>query len=319
MPSPFLPLPSDAPDTQSTQPQPFVTLHPGDPSYPATLMHLSSPPKSLYLRGAPGLLEQPILAIVGSRNPTAQGLLDATAFARELSLTGYTIISGLALGIDAGAHQGGMMERGKTIAVMGTGIDRLYPPQNLGLAQHIATAGGLIMTEFEPNSPAHSWHFPHRNRLIAALCQGCLVVEASLDSGSLITARLALELGHEVFALPGSIHSPQSKGCHHLIKEGAKLVESVRDILDELPRLPSTLAASGDSKLRSIPDATQFLDEESYKLWQNMGNAPVSMDRLAKLNALTLREVASLLTLMELAGHVALLPGGMAQKLVKMN
>lgn len=292
-------------------------LMPHDGRFPAAFSALSSPPSQLYFKGDLSLLDRPIIAIVGSRHPTEQGKLDATAFARDLSRAGYVIVSGLAMGIDAAAHQGGMMGPSLSVAIMGTGINRLYPRENLALGQRMLADGGLILSEFEPNAPAKAWHFPHRNRLIASLCLGCLVVEATLESGSLITAQLALELGKEVFALPGSIHSTLSKGCHHLIKEGAKLVENIMDILQELP--PGTHLSNPHSAYLTPhqPLSDDFPCEESYKLWQNMPYVPMSMDRLARLNALTLSQLALLVTSMEIAGYVALLPGGMIQKLIK--
>lgn len=297
-------------------PPPWVILHQNEAEYPVLLSTLLSPPKTLFLHGAKTLLNRPKLAIVGSRHPTSQGKRNAYAFAEDLSQSGYVIISGLAQGIDAAAHRGGLQGVGKTIAVMGTGIDRIYPPENLSLAQQIVSEGGLIISEFEPGASAYPWHFPHRNRLIAALSLGCLVVEATLDSGSLITAKWALDLGREIFALPGSIHSPQSKGCHQLIKEGAKLVENRQDILSELSLPIPSIAHPPVDKIAELPLAVRTLDEKSYDLWHNMGTEPNACERLAHEHTLTLREVSSILISLEIAGLVARLPGGLVQKLV---
>ncbi|WP_297504472.1 DNA-processing protein DprA [Ferrovum sp.] len=293
-------------------------LRPEDHGFPATLKEIHPAPVHLYLIGHLSLLQCPMLAIVGSRHASAQGILNATFFARALSQEGLTIISGLATGIDAAAHRGGLQGCGKTVAVMGTGIDRLYPPENRALAQKIAEQG-LILSEFDFGTPARPWHFPHRNRLIAALSLGCLVVEASLDSGSLITAQLALEQGKEVFALPGSIHNPLSRGCHQLIREGAKLVENIADILDELPELCGKIRenpASPQENFPLDPPHSPFPSVECLRLWQNMGELPMTLDRLAKQSNLTMSEVALMLTSLELAGHVVWLSGGRVQRLV---
>src|SRR3990172_11731833 len=208
-----------------------VTL--SDPAYPKTLLYISDPPPLLYARGRLELLNRAALAIVGSRNATAQGALNAEAFAKALSDAGLTIVSGLALGIDAAAHRGGLAGASSTIAVLGTGMDIVYPRRNAQLAAEIG-ARGLLLSEFPLGTSAVTHNFPRRNRLISGLSRGCLVVEAALASGSLITARAAAEQGREVFAVPGSIHSPLSRGCHALIKSGAKLVESAQDLLQEL-------------------------------------------------------------------------------------
>ncbi|MDE2260578.1 MAG: DNA-processing protein DprA [Betaproteobacteria bacterium] len=213
-------------------PENHLILH-DNPDYPPLLKELSDRPDFLFVKGNASLLSRPMIAIVGSRNATRQGCLDAEAFAESLSDAGITIVSGLADGIDAAAHRGALRGRGATVAVIGTGADRVYPAVNRGLAQDIATRG-VIVSEFVLGSVAQKWHFPKRNRIIAGMSLGCLVVEASLTSGSIITARLGLEQGREIFAIPGSIHSPLSKGCHHLIRDGAKLVETARDILEEL-------------------------------------------------------------------------------------
>src|SRR5512146_342225 len=212
-----------------------ITL--ADSSYPKAWLQVPDPPPLIYVKGCTGLLNHDGLAIVGSRNATPQGIAIAESFARVLSDAGLTIASGLALGIDAAAHRGGLAGAAGSVAVVGTGLDIVYPARNRDLAHELARKGTLI-SEFRLGTPAHASNFPRRNRLISGLARGCLVVEAALQSGSLITARLANEQGKEVFAVPGSIHSPLSKGCHQLIKQGAKLAESAQDILEEL-RLPS--------------------------------------------------------------------------------
>lgn len=211
--------------------QHFVTL--SDPSYPKTLLHLADPPLFLYVKGQLALLHAPAISIVGSRNATPQGLANAEQFAQAFSVQGFTIISGLALGVDGAAHRGALQGPSGTVAVMGTGIDLVYPARHYQLAQQISTNGALV-SEWPLGSPACASHFPQRNRIIAALAQAILVIEAAAQSGSLITARLAAEIGREIGAVPGSIHSPLTKGCHQLIKEGAKLVESAQDLLDEI-------------------------------------------------------------------------------------
>ncbi len=293
-------------------------LRPEDSDFPASLREIHPVPVHLYLTGHLPLLQRPMLAIVGSRRASAQGILNATAFARALSQAGLTIISGLATGIDAAAHRGALEGCGKTVAVMATGIDRLYPSQNRALARKISEQG-LILSEFDFGTPAHPWHFPHRNRLIANLSLGCLVVEAALDSGSLITAQLALEQGREVFALPGSIHNPLARGCHQLIREGAKLVENITDILNELPEYGGKTGknpVSFQENFLLAPPLSTFPSVECLRLWQNMGELPMTLDRLAKQSNLTMSQVALMLTSLELAGHVAWLSGGRVQRLV---
>ena len=214
----------------------IVTL--ADPDYPQALLNIPDPPLLLYVKGQRALLNHPALAIVGSRNATAQGLRNAEAFAQAISSAGLCIVSGMAHGIDAAAHRGGLRGSASSIGVVGTGLDKVYPAANRDLAHQLAQQGVLI-SEFALGTPPLAANFPRRNRIISGLSLGCLVVEASLQSGSLITARMALEQGREVFAIPGSIHSPQAKGCHHLIQQGAKLVESAQDILEELSQFSS--------------------------------------------------------------------------------
>ena len=204
-----------------------------DARYPAALLQIADPPLLLYVRGRVELLSHPALAIVGSRSATPAGTRDALAFAETLSNAGLTIVSGLALGIDTAAHRGGLAGASSSIGVVGTGLDRVYPARNRHLAHQLAE-DGVLVSEFPLGTPPFPSNFPRRNRVISGLCRGCLVVEAALRSGSLITARQSLEQGREVFAMPGSIHSSLSKGCHWLIKQGAKLVETAQDVLEEL-------------------------------------------------------------------------------------
>lgn len=284
----------------------IVTL--GDPLYPAALLQTADPPLMLYLQGRIACLTEPnLLAMVGSRNPTAQGRDTARAFARHLSRSGWTIVSGLALGIDAAAHEGALDGPGNTIAVVGTGLDRVYPASHRELAHRIAQ-DGLIVSEYSLGTPPLAAHFPQRNRIIAGLARGTLVVEAALQSGSLITARMAAEAGREVFAVPGSIHSPQSRGCHALIKQGAKLVETADDLLEELgARLPREPDAS---TAQDPPRA----DTEADALLDALGYDPVSLDALSARTGWSTAELSVRLLELELAGRVARLPGQLFQR-----
>ena len=276
----------------------LVTL--ADATYPRLLLEIADPPPVLYIRGRVELLQRPALAVVGSRNATAQGAANAESFAKALSASGLTIVSGLALGIDAAAHRGGLAGPGSTIAVLGTGIDVVYPRSNAALASEIAERG-LLVSEFPLGTSALASNFPRRNRLISGLAQGCLVVEAALASGSLITARSAAEQGREVFAIPGSIHSPVSKGCHALIKSGAKLVEAAEDVL-----------ASGSAS--TVQPASV---SDSAGLLQHMGHDPVDIDALCVRAGMSAEQVSSELLRLELAGRVAALPGGVFQRVEK--
>lgn len=280
-----------------------VTL--ADAAYPRLLLEIQDPPPLLYAVGRLELLQGAALAVVGSRNATTQGARNAEQFARAFSEAGLTIVSGLALGIDAAAHRGGLAGAGSTIAVFGTGVDVVYPRQNAALAQRIADSG-LLLSEFPLGTAGAAHHFPRRNRLISGLAQGCLVVEAALASGSLITARAAAEQGREVFALPGSIHSPLSKGCHALIKQGAKLVESAEDVLAEL----SAFRRTGYASTRAASAAS-----EPEPLLAQMGFDPVDVDSLCARTGLAAKQVTAELLRLELAGQVAALPGGMYQRL----
>jgi len=275
-----------------------------DADYPQALLSADDPPILICVKGNVGLLNRPALAIVGSRNATQQGEANATAFAAALGQAGLVIVSGLAAGIDAAAHRGALDTPGGTVAVIGTGIDRIYPARNEALTRDIA-ARGAIISEFALGTPPMPANFPRRNRLIAGMARGCLVVEAARQSGSLITARLSAEAGREVFAIPGSIHAPQSKGCHALIKQGAKLVESAQDILEELrwasvvnpAALPPTVEAETDPILIAL------------------GRDPCDLDTLALRCDLSAQLLLSRLLPLELEGRVAQLPGGRYQRL----
>jgi DNA processing protein len=282
----------------------IVTL--ADEGYPRSLLEIPDPPPLLFARGRPELLARPALAVVGSRNATQQGEANAEAFAKALSDAGLAIVSGLALGIDAAAHRGGLAGAGSTIAVLGTGIDVLYPARNAGLAERIAQQG-LIISEFALGTAPAAHHFPRRNRLISGLARGCLVVEAALASGSLITARAAADQGRDVFAIPGSIHSPLAKGCHALIKSGAKLVESAEDVLAELNGFRPSAFASTQQSAPSVENG----------LLAHMGHDPVDVDLLCARAGLSPDQVSAELLRLELDGRVAALPGGLYQRLEK--
>ena len=279
-----------------------------DAAYPQALLAVADPPPLLFLKGRVELLGRPALAIVGSRNATAQGLANAENFARTLSLVGYTIVSGQALGIDTAAHRGALGHAGSTIAVIGTGADIVYPARNRELAHAIA-ADGLIVSEFPLGTPALAPNFPRRNRIISGLARGVLVVEAALRSGSLITARLAGEQGRDVFAIPGSIHSPLSKGCHVLIKQGAKLVDSAQDIVEELGSLGAPLPAPGAA--RTVVD----VNDPKEGLLAAIGYDAVGLDALQARSGLGVDALSALLLELELEGRAARLPGGLVQRL----
>lgn len=274
----------------------------GDAAYPAALLETADPPLLLFAQGRLELLSAPAIAIVGSRNPTPQGADNARAFARHLSQAGLAVISGLALGIDGAAHEGGLAGRGSTVAVMGTGADRIYPGRHRDLAHRIAERG-LLLTEFPIGTPPLAVNFPMRNRIIAGLARGTLVVEAALPSGSLSTARAAIEAGRDVFAIPGSIHSPQSRGCHALIKQGAKLVESADDILGELDWHARPAAAP-------LPEADSVHDP----LLDALGHDPATLDALGARTGLGAADLNARLLELELDGQVARLPGGLFQR-----
>ncbi|MDD5030247.1 MAG: DNA-processing protein DprA [Rhodoferax sp.] len=301
----------------------------GDPNYPAALLQLDDPPLLLYLLGsadfgAPGdalsnkptsIDPQTSLAIVGSRNPTPQGVANARQFAKALAQVGLTIVSGMALGVDAAAHEGALEAQGSTVAVVGTGLDRVYPKVHHKLAHRIASRG-LLVSEYPLGTPPLTANFPRRNRLIAGLANGTLVVEAALQSGSLITARLSAEQGKEVFAIPGSIHSTQSRGCHALIKQGAKLVESAQDVLEEL-RWPTTglsnqpTAGAGDAH-----NAPEPLFSGNAALLQAIGFDVIGLDALQARTGLDTPTLQAHLMALEIDGVIAHLPGGLFQRQV---
>ena len=277
-----------------------------DAAYPPLLLEIADPPLLLYVRGRAELLSRPSVAIIGSRNASVQGMQNAAAFAQALSAAGLTIISGLALGIDTHAHEGGLRGEGATVAVIGTGADLVYPRRNLDLAQRIA-AQGCIVSEYALGLPAMPGNFPRRNRLISGLARGVLVVEAAAHSGSLITARLAGEQGRDVYALPGSIHATLAKGCHALIKQGAKLVESADDVLQELQWLAGTASAP------AAPAGAECAAAEA-PLLAALGHDPVDADTLAARSGLDMGTLMGELLALELAGRLERLPGGLFQR-----
>mgnify|MGYP001820117838 CR=1 FL=1 len=291
--------------------------------YPALLAQIHRPPPVLFLKGNASLLNTVQLSIVGSRNPTPGGIENARAFARNLATTGLTITSGLATGIDGAAHQGaldakasanGMIQKGRTIAVAATGLDRIYPSRHRDLAYDIADKG-LLVSEFPVGMGPLRENFPRRNRLISGLSVGTLVIEAAVKSGSLITARFAMEQGREVFAIPGSIHSPQSRGCHWLIRQGAKLVETAEDIAEEiLPILPTF--QGGSENLQQI-EAASDLSMAEQTLLDAIGFEPVNLDTLLSRTGIMIDELSVTLSQLELQGLIDTLPGGMYSRSVK--
>ena len=277
----------------------IVTL--ADSDYPQLLLNITDPPLLLYVKGRRELLNCPALAIIGSRHATPQGLSNSESFAQAASMAGLCVVSGMALGIDAAAHRGGLSGRGSSIAVVGTGLDKVYPAANRKLAHQLAEEGALV-SEFPLGTPPLAANFPRRNRIISGMSMGCLVVEASLQSGSLITARLALEQGREVFAIPGSIHAPQARGCHHLIKQGAKLVECMQDILEEFGYFSSGSKTVSDSM-------------GEHPLLVHLGYDPTDLDSLSQRSGLTIDALSAILLQLELDGSVAVLPGGFYQRI----
>ena len=296
--------------------QHIVTL--ADTAYPRALLDIADPPTLIYVRGRLDLLQRPALAIVGSRNPTPQGIKNAENFSVALAQSGLIIVSGLALGIDTAAHLAALSVQGDTIAVIGTGIDRIYPARNLDLARRIVKQG-CIISEFPLGTPAVAHNFPRRNRLISGLARGVLVVEAAAESGSLITARLAGEQGKEVFSIPGSIHSPQARGCHKLIKQGAKLVETVQDILEELDwhdqRSEKGQASASPLPTPSVTATGQEARTDADELLTLIGFDPCSIDELAARSGLSIEILSQQLLQLELDGHLANLPGGRFQRI----
>lgn len=311
----------------------IVTL--ADAAYPRVLLEMSDPPLLLYLQGRTDLLAHPqCLAVVGSRNPTPQGELTAHDMSRALAAAGVCIVSGMALGVDGAAHSGALDAAGATIAVVGTGLDRVYPRRHLALAHRIAQTG-LLVSEFALGSSPAPANFPKRNRIIAGLSQGTLVVEAALASGSLITARLAAEMGREVFAIPGSIHAPQAKGCHALIRQGAKLVETAQDVLEDMRMLASAASVHTRQTVPAEPpalgasDASAPLTDQGGEavpagvcgpqasLLAQMGYHPLSLDALQARTGHAAADLQAWLMELELDGHIARVPGGLFQRLVR--
>jgi DNA processing protein len=293
----------------------------GDPGYPQNLLHMEDPPLILYSMGRADAdlnsTSQQTLAIVGSRNPTPQGIINARQFAQALAEAGLTIVSGMALGIDGAAHEGALAGAAtgqlSTIAVVGTGLDRVYPRQHLQLAHRIGDTG-VLLSEYRLGTPPHATNFPKRNRIISGLARATLVVEAALKSGSLITARLALEQGKDVFAIPGSIHATQARGCHALIKQGAKLIESAQDVLEELGEAHTNLAPDFVASSAMDTGAEDDIDMEDPLLLA-LGYDPVSLDALQARTGIPTPSLQAELMALELTGTVQRLPGGLFQRL----
>ena len=286
----------------------FISIQ--DADYPESLKEIPSPPLGLFCKGDTDLLGSVQLAMVGSRNPSQTGMDLADDFASTLSRHGLVITSGMAMGVDAIAHEAALRSNGLTVAVCGTGLDRVYPARNKALAHAIADEG-LMISEFPTGTPPAKQNFPRRNRIISGLSLGVLVVEAARKSGSLITARQAMEQGREVFAIPGSIHNPLARGCHKLIREGAKLVESAEDILEELaPLLPIVDNAAASAPSVSAKSDVSELDAEYQQLLEAMGFEPLDVNAIVERSGLTAESVSSMLLILELQGRVSLAPGG---------
>ncbi len=289
-----------------------------DAQYPRLLKEISDPPLVLFVQGAVALMSQPQLAIVGSRNPTTQGKNNAEEFASALSLSGLIVTSGMALGVDAAAHQGALKSQQPTVAVMGTGLDRVYPAKHRDLARCIAEQGALV-SEFPIGTGVKPGHFPRRNRIISGLSLGVLVVEAAIKSGSLITAKLAMDQGRDVFAIPGSIHNPLAKGCHHLIRDGAKLVETANDVVEELAAM--ALFEANDDLLQKIHTKTPSsletgtllagnLDNEQQAILEAVDYSTTTVDEIVTRCNLSVEVVSGSLLILELEGYVASEQGG---------
>ncbi len=287
-------------------------VHFASNDYPALLRQISDAPALIYVNGNPDSLHLPALAIVGSRNPTRGGYQNAHDFAAHLGQAGFSILSGLALGIDTAAHEGALAADATTVAFLGHGIDRIYPARNRELAHRITGKGALI-SEYPLGSSPRREHFPERNRLISGCSLGTLVVEAARRSGSLITARLASEQGREIFAIPGSIHNTLSRGCHQLIRQGAKLVESADDIVSELGPMVGHLSEQlmqNDIAVDSGPDLSSDRDDDYKLLIEALGHDPVTADEIAAKSGLTIDQVSSMLLILELEGKIEALHGG---------
>lgn len=274
--------------------------------YPKLLREIKRAPPLLYCLGDPTVLSLPQIAVIGSRNPTAGGRDNAKNFAQDLSAKGVTITSGLALGVDAAAHEGALANSGKTVAVLGTGVDQIYPLRHKHLGREIIEHGGCIISEFPLGTPPQASNFPQRNRIISGLSFGVLVVEAAIKSGSLITARYAIQQDREVFAIPGSIHNPLSRGCHSLIKDGAKLVESAQDIIEEIQGFLSLKwEESSLSALQNLQNSDELVEsEDEDKILAHLGYDPVTLDTLVKRTGLGIGELMANLLTMELKGLV---------------
>jgi len=285
-------------------------IHWNDAQYPPLLKEISDPPALLFVRGDADVLTLPQFAIVGSRNATTSGCETARQFASHLSASGFCIVSGLAAGIDAAAHRGALDTNNSTVAVLGTGPDQVYPTRHATLADAIA-ANGALVSEFPPGTPPRRAQFPQRNRLISGMSVGTLVVEAGLRSGALITARLAAEQGREVFAMPGSIHNPTARGCHQLIRSGAKLVETAGDIIEELSGMLAEISRSVEqNKLVATDRPPPEVDPDYQRLLELMGWDRTNVDTLVSRSGLTAEEVSSMLLILELDGRVEPLTGG---------
>lgn len=283
-----------------------IVLH-DMPNYPALLKETAAAPPLLFVQGAVSILETPQLAVVGSRRASRPSLDTAHSFAKSLAQGGFTITSGLALGVDAAAHQGALDAQGLTIAVVGTGLNQVYPARHRGLLRDIIEQGGAVVSELALNSAPHASHFPRRNRIISGLALGVLVVEASPSSGSLITARLAAEQGREVYAIPGSIHSPGARGCHQLIRDGATLIETVGDILESLQGwqlVAPSVETQGQTTLALEPDPVAPAEPE-HPVLELLKARPLEIDQLVEQSELSLAQLLNLLTDFEINGNVS--------------
>ncbi|SPJ35363.1 DNA-processing protein DprA [Kushneria phyllosphaerae] len=298
-------------------------LTPDHPAWPAMLDELPDPPPVLWAWGALEALSLPALAVVGTRRPTREGQDNAWRFARDMAGAGYGVVSGLALGVDGCAHHGALEARGATVAVLGCGVDVLYPRTHARLRQQLLDQGGLLLSEHPPGTRAHPQHFPRRNRIITGLSLGVLVVEAAMASGSLVSARLAMEQNREVFALPGSLHNPQARGCLWLIREGARLVTSLEEILQELPErqwgiapLASAVATcQGGQQAPRTPDTAVQDKRPEDPLWQSLYDTPVPVDALVERTGESIAALQSRLLMLELDGWAAQVAGGWVRRL----
>jgi len=281
-----------------------------DEDYPTLLKEMPDPPAVLFIRGDRNLLDSLQVAMVGTRNPSPMAMKTARAFAKSFADFGLTVTSGLALGVDQAAHKGALDSTGKTIAVAATGLDRVYPASHKALAEEIIKTGALV-SEFPIGTQPKPGYFPRRNRIISGLSLGVLVVEAAIKSGTLVTAKHAVEQGREVFAIPGSIHNPLAKGCHHLIRQGAKLVETADDVLEELGHLSRAAVSEESEQNKAITDSDLSIEGDYAALLDKMGFDPTSVDELIAETHFTAEEISSMLLVMELEGLVSSAPGGL--------